>query len=376
MTPEEAAFKARLTARYPDRTLTPARIANLTRDHLGRSACLQRNQCARGCSRGAYFSSQSATLPAAQATGRLTVITDSIAERVLFDPQHGRATGVRIIDSRTHQVRDVQARVIFLCASTIASTQLLLNSASPSFPDGLANSSGVLGRYLMDHRTGFGAMFELDSTRSVCLDPISKPLIPRFRNLHPSEQRDFVRGYFFQLTLKKIEWRYAKGRGLGRQFKQQMVSPAPRWSGMLWGVGECLPDAKNRVELDPIQRDQWGLPLLRISAGFGDNEHKMARDGEQQAAEMAEACGGEDIRPFNWDGPMGDVHEMGTARMGRDPRTSVLNGNNQCHDVPNLFVTDGACMASSSWQNPSLTYMALTARAAAFAAKALHRGEL
>ena len=366
---------------FPGRRMTIARVANLTRDHGGRTRCQARDQCHRGCSYGAYFSSLSATLPAAQKTGRLTVVTDAVVERVLYDERTDRATGVRVIDARTKEAREYRGRLIFLNASTIGTAQILLNSTSPRFPAGLANSSGEVGHNLMDHLSKAGARGTVPGMEDqyVYGRRPTGTYIPRFRNLgRPNEEQvPFLRGYGIQAGAGRQGWgRGAAAPGLGAELKARLREPGP-WNATLQGYCECLPRHENHVSLDPERKDAWGIPLVRIHWSWSDNERALRADMKTQAAEMLEAAGCTDVTTYDDDAPMGfSVHEMGTARMGRDPKTSVLNAHNQAHDVPNLFVTDGACMASNSCVNPSVTYMALTARAVGHAVEELKRRNL
>ncbi len=359
-----------------ERILTIGRCAVLTRDHLGRSACHYCGPCERGCLTRSYFSSLNATLPVAEATGRMTLRPNSVVRGL--DHRGGRVTTVHVIDAETREDLEFTGRVVFLAASTLESTRILLNSTSPEFPDGLANSSGTLGKYLMDHTMGHGAAGDVPgfmdpSNRNRRLNGI---YLPRFRNVgdrHP----DFLRGYAYQGWGEREGWsRGVTSPGIGAEFKQSLIDPGP-WRMTLYGFGECLPDQRNQVEIDPEVTDAWGIPVLRIRCRWRDNELAMFDDMASQAAEMLEAAGVRNVEPFNEDNPPGKtIHEMGTARMGRDPRTSVLNAYNQAHDIENLFVVDGACMVSSANQNPSLTYMALTARACDYAVGLMRRGEL
>jgi len=367
--------------KFPGRRLTLMRVANLTRAHDGRGPCRARDQCARGCSFAGYFSSLSATLPAARKTGRLTVVTDAIVESVVYDERRDRAAGVRVIDAHTKEAREYAGRLIFLCASTLATAQILLNSKSPRFATGLANSSGELGHNLMDHISKAGAKGIVPGLEDkyVYGRRPTGTYIPRFRNLgaHGEEKVGFLRGYGIQAGASREGWRRgASEPGLGADLKLRLREPGP-WEMSLQGYGECLPRHENYVELDPERKDHWGIPLLRVHCAWSGNERALREDVKSQAAEMLEAAGCRSVETYDHDGPPGfSVHEMGTARMGRDPKTSVLNAYNQAHDVPNLFVTDGACMASSSCVNPSLTYMALTARAADYAVSELKRRNL
>ncbi len=361
---------------FPGRNVTIGRTAILTQPHRGRAACHYCGPCARGCSAGAYFSSQSSTLPAARATGNLTIRTNSIVHSVVYDPEAGRAVGVRVIDAQTLEQTEYRARVIFLCASALGSTQILLNSTSSSFPNGLANSSGTLGHYLMDHHFEVGARGEIPGL----LDRYyrgNRPTgiyIPRFQNLDRRTRRsDFIRGYGYQGDARRDGWN-RDSQGFGTALKKELREPGP-WIMSINAFGEMLPRYENFVELDNEKKDKWGIPLLRIDCALGENEFAMRKDMMTSAVEMLEAAGCKNIRPYERSdfSPGLGIHEMGTARMGRDPKSSVLNEWNQAHDVKNLYVTDGACMTSSACQNPSYTYMALTARAADHAVQELKK---
>jgi choline dehydrogenase-like flavoprotein len=362
----------------PERVMTIGRAAVLTVDHNGRAACHYCGPCHRGCITRSYFSSLTATLPAAEATGRLTLRPDGVVAEILFEAATDRARGVRVIDAVTHEEMEFHGRVVFLCASALESTRVLLNSTSTRFPAGLGNSSGELGRNLMDHTKGAGASGVVPgfTDRDAFGRRPNGIYIPRFRNV-TTQHPDFLRGYGFQGGAGRSGW--ARGMsmpGFGADFKHALRAPGP-WGMSLGGFGECLPRSSNYVEIDPGKKDKWGVPTLRIHCEWSDNEKTMLQDMAVTAAEMLEAAGVQDVQPSVADDPPGlTIHEMGTARMGRDPRTSVLNGYCQSHDVPNLFVTDGAAMTSSGNQNPSLTYMALTARACAFAVDQMKRREL
>lgn len=374
----ETRLKTGVESKFSKRKVTPARIANLSVAHNGRSACQRRNLCYRGCPYGAYFSSQSSTLPAAAATGNMTLRPDSVVESILYDHQKDKATGVRIIDTNTGETIEYRARVIFLCASTLGSTQILLQSKSERFPNGFANSSGELGHHLMDHLFALISMadFPGDEGKYYTGQRPGGIYIPRFRNVwdkHP----DFVRGYGFQGGGRRPGWeRGVNQPGMGADFKKSLTEPAP-WKMSLYGFGEILPYSTNKVQLNTEKTDIYGLPTLYIETKHGENETAMKKDIFATAAEMLEAAGGKNIFQNDGQAPMGSgIHEMGTARMGKDPKTSVLNKWNQCHDVPNVFVTDGSCMTSASCVNPSLTYMALTVRAVDYAVKELNRQNL
>jgi choline dehydrogenase-like flavoprotein len=364
----ERQVKARIAKAFDGRPMIIGRVANLTRPHNGRGGCQFRNRCIRGCPYGAYFSSNSATLPAAYATGRLTLRPFSIVTEVTFDPSTNRATGVRIVDAETKETSEYFARVIFLCASAVASTFVLLNSVSERFPDGLGNDSGELGRNLMDHHFKVGAHGVSDdfADRYYRGQRPNGIYIPRFRNLDAkSQQKDYIRGFGYQGSASRENW----ARGIkelsyfGADLKADLISPGP-WRFGIGSWGECLPYHENRMYVNRDVRDKWGVPTVTFDCGWKANELSMRKDMMNSAAEMLEAAGLKNVTPFD-DGsaPGLCIHEMGTARMGRDPKTSVLNAWNQVHAAPNVFVTDGACMTSNSCVNPSLTYMALTARA-------------
>ena len=371
----ERHVKARLEAAFPGRVMTIGRTATLTQPHKGRGACHYCGPCDRGCSVGAYFSTQSATLPAARKTGRLTLKADAVVEAIDYDPASHRASAVRVVDAKSKTRTAYTAKLVFLCASAVASAQILLNSRSEAFPRGLANSSGVLGRYLMDHTIAVGAEGLFPGLHEDKVAFGQRPngiYIPRFRNLDgQDEDAGFLRGYGYQGGAERLGWqeRARQVPGFGAGFKQALRQPGP-WRMTLGGFGECLAYKDNFMSLDPRATDRFGIPQVRFAFRHRDNENAMRQDIMAQAAAMLKASGAVQVQTFNQESVGGDaIHEMGTARMGADPREAVLNGWCQAHDVPNLFVTDGACMASSSCVNPSLTYMALTARAADYAAR-------
>ena len=360
------------------RRIIPGRTANLTRPLSGRMPCQYRNACWLGCPFGAYFSTQSSTLPAAMATGRLTLKPLSIVTEVLYDRDRKRATGVRVLDAVTEQTRDYSARVIFLCASALNSTWLLLRSATAVWPGGLGSSSGELGHNLMDHHFRLGAQGVLDELNDRYYYGRRPTVfyIPRYRNLF-GEKRPYLRGFGYQGSASREGWSRAVAElGVGAEFKDAMAQPGP-WKVGATAFGEMLPNHENRVSLDETRTDKWGLPVLKIDCATGENERLMRRDMAADMAEMLEQCGLKNVEMFdNGYFPGMGIHEMGTARMGRDPNTSVLNPHNQVWDALNVFVTDGACMTSAACQNPSLTYMALTARAADHAVRELNRRNL
>jgi len=361
-----------------ERVLTIGRAAILTQDHRGRAACHYCGPCERGCITRSYFSSLNATLPAAEKTGRMTLRPFSVVHSVIFDEKTRRAAGVRVIDSQTKASIEFRAKVVFLCASALESVRILFNSATPEFSNGLANSSGELGHNLMDHVTAGGATALIPGSEDR-LELGRRPngtYTPRFRNVK-SKQPDFLRGYGFQGGAHRDGWnRGIMQTGFGADFKKSLSKPGP-WRFSFGGFGECLPNHDNYIELDKAKLDAWGIPTLKIHCGWSENELALRKDMAISAAEMLAAVGGREIEPFERNDPPGfAIHEMGTARMGRDPKTSILNSFNQAHDVKNLFITDGGAMVSSSCVNPSLTYMALTARACEYAVRQMKKGEL
>ena len=383
LTPPEVEFGQKVEAAFPGRRLITGRCANLTattaeHDELGRTLCQYRSLCERGCSFGAYFSSLSATLPAAQQTNNVTVVTDAIVHSVVHDPATGKATGVRVVDRNTKEGRTYDGRMVFLCASTLGTAQIMLNSRSEAHPNGIANRSDQVGRNLTDHLSGLGASGVYPGFEGIYHEG-RRPngfYIPRYRNV--TEEADgFVRGYGFQGTIMRSSWQRGMGApGVGADLKAELRHPGP-WRVSLSGFGEMLPHPDNRITLNHDQLDQWGIPVPHIDVGLGPNEQAMIEQVGEDAREMLEMAGCTDIEVRKHYGGLGlGIHEMGTARMGHDPETSVLNKYNQAHDVPNMFVTDGACMTSSGCQNPSLTYMAMSARAAHHAAEFLKEGAI
>ncbi len=379
----ELLFKRAVEGKFPGRKVIPGRVANLSKaqphhEELGRTTCQVRSLCERGCSYGAYHSSLSSALPAAERTGNLTIVTDAIVHSIVYDPASGKATGVRVIDSNSREGRTYEAKIIFGCASTIGTAQILLNSSSEAFPNGLANSSDMVGRHLIDH------LFQLSVAGILPKGPDTyyygrRPTgiyIPRYRNV--TEPGDFLRGYGYQGSASRLGWRGAALGlpGIGAELKSRTRKLGP-WLVYVSGFGEMLPNPDNRVTLDRSRKDNWGIPLVNISCAHGPNEQKMIKQILDDGKAMIQAAGGMVMSVATDAGTPGlGIHEMGTACMGKDPKTSVLNKFNQAHDVPNLFITDGAAMASSGCQNPSLTYMALSARAAHHATEFLKEGKL
>lgn len=368
-----------ISEKFDDRIMTIGRTANLTQGIGNRTKCQYRNLCMRGCPYGAYFSSQSCTLPAAKATSNMTLRPNSIVTEVLYDKDKGKATGVRVLDAETMETVEYYARIIFLNASAIATAQIMLNSTSDRFPEGFGNDSGELGHNVMDHHFKAGAEAEYEGFQDTYFSGrrANGIYVPRFRNI--TEQRsDFLRGYGFQGGGSRENWRdLVKEASIGEDFKSQISKPG-LWKMGLMGFGECLPYHDNHMKLNKEVTDKFGQPTVTFDVEFKENEMNMRKDMQESAAEILEASGMVNIEKYNRDvgAPGLGIHEMGTARMGRDPKTSVLNKFNQVHASKNVFVTDGACMTSSACQNPSLTYMALTARACDHAAKEMKKGNL
>jgi choline dehydrogenase-like flavoprotein len=370
---------ARIKERYADRRrMIIGRVANLTQVHNDRINCQFRDKCWLGCPFGAYFSTQSATLPPAVKTGNLTLRPFSIVRKLIYDRDSRTAQGVEIVDAETGQTYEFKAKIVFLCASTFNSTWILMNSATEVWPDGLGSSSGELGHNALDHhfRAGASGQVEGFEDRYVYGRRPNGIYIPRFRNLF-GDKRDYLRGFGYQGSASRQDWsRDVAELGVGPEMKAALTEPGP-WTIGLTGFGETLPYHDNRMYLDKEKTDKWGLPTIALDCEIRDNERKMRVDMANDAAEMLEAAGAKHVQPKDPSYTFGEgIHEMGTARMGRDPKSSVLNAHNQVWDAKNVFVTDGACMASSSCVNPSLTYMALTARAADFAVGELKRGNL
>lgn len=367
---------ARIKTHYKGkRTMIMGRSANLTAPLNSRTNCQYRNKCWLGCPFGAYFSTQSATLPAAMATGNLTLRPFSIVTKILYDKDTKKATGVEILDAETNKTYEYFAKVVFLCASTLNSAWVLMNSATDVWPEGLGSSSGELGHNLMDHhfRCGASGIVEGYEDKYYYGRRPNGIYVPRFRNLF-GEKRDYVRGFGYQGSASRQNWgREIAELNIGAEFKDALCEPGP-WRIGLGSFGEILPYHENKVTLDKNAKDKWGLPVLAIDSEIKENELKMRKDMMVDAQEMLAAAGVKDPETYDSGYAMGQgIHEMGTARMGRDPKTSVLNEWNQVWDAKNVYVTDGSCMASANCVNPSLTYMALTARAVDHAVKELKK---
>ena len=374
----EKHVKSRIEKEFDGRYLIIGRCAHLTVPHNGRGQCQNRNRCSRGCPYGAYFSSNSVTLPAAHATGKLTIRPFSIVQSIIYDDTKDKATGVRIIDAETNEDIEYSAKVIFCNASTLSTTQILLNSKSNRFENGFGNDSGELGHNLMDHTYRVGAMGKVEGFDDKYYKG-RRPngiYIPRYWNVDEKTKNDkFLRGFGYQGGGYR-GGNAANNENFGADFKESILKPGS-WEFFITGFAECLPYHDNQVSLNTDVLDKWGQPTLAIDAEFKENERAANKQIQEDAVEMLQKSGLKDIIGFDNEHPPGyGVHEMGTARMGLDPKTSVLNGFNQVHAASNVFVTDGACMTSSSCVNPSLTYMAITARAANHAVSELKKMNL
>jgi choline dehydrogenase-like flavoprotein len=374
----EKHFKEQVEKKFPKRIVTMGRSANLTEPVKGRGVCQYRNLCHRGCPYGAYFSTNSSTLPAAFETGNLTLISNALVNRVLYDEVNERATGVEVIDTETNEVSEYYSKVIYLNAATVATTFILLNSASTRFPNGLGNGSDQVGRNLMDHHKCMGLSATIEGYEDKYYQG-RKPVginIPRFRNVW-DRRTDYIRGFSIQGGAGRSGWsRMISNSIIGEELKRAVTQPG-QWGVGLTGFGECLPYSDNRITLNTSQKDKYGRNTVSVDASFRENENAMQKDIAASAGEMLEAAGGKNIRiDAVMSYPGNSNHEMGTARMGSDPKTSVVNQYNQMHEVPNVFITDGSFMTSSSCVNPSLTYMAFTARSCEYAVDELKKGNL
>lgn len=380
----EKQFKSVVESRFPGRKVISGRVANLSEaqpqhTELGRSSCQARSICERGCRFGAMHSSLTSSIPAAQKTGNLTIVTDAIVHSLVQDARTGKISSVRVIDAKTKEGRTYEAKLFFLNASTLGSAQILLNSANEANPRGLANGSDQVGRNIMDHLYGLATVATFPGPADSYYHG-RRPTgiyIPRFRNV--TEEADgFTRGYGYQGGISRMGWRQAALQPgvVGEEIKNRAHTLGP-WMAVVAGFGEVLPNPANRMTLHASRTDKWGIPIPHVDYSIGDNEKKMIKQILSDGRAMLEAAGGHVVVEASEAAMPGlGIHEMGTARMGRDPRTSVLNAHNQAHEVANLFITDGAAMASSGCQNPSLTYMALSARAADHAVKLLQEGQL
>ena len=375
----ELHLKEKVRNEYSDRVIINGRVANLTVPKKGRGPCQYRNLCSRGCPFSGYFSSNSSTLLDAHETGNLTLRANSVVKEVIYDDLQKKAIGVVIIDAITKEEISYYAKIIFLNASTIATTAILLNSVSPSFPNGLGNSSGQIGHNLMDHVVNEGSFGTYDGLKDKYYEGKSPGTIyiPRYQNLNnKTENSDFKRGYGIQGKGERENWQTISTVGFGASLKEQLAKPG-KWKISLGGRGEMLPNYRNKITLDKENKDQWDLPLVKVDLEYGPNELAMIEHMTKESEEVLLKAGFKNVGSYRTSPTPGSaVHEMGTARMGNDPKTSVLNKHNQMHDVKNVFITDGSCMTSSGCQNPSLTYMALTARACKFAIEEFHIGQI
>jgi choline dehydrogenase-like flavoprotein len=375
----EKHLKESVSKHYSDRLIINGRVANLTEYKEGRGKCMFRNLCSRGCPFSGYFSSNSSTLLDAYDSGNLTLRENSVVKEVIYDEELKKAVGVKIIDAITKEETTYYAKIIFLNASTIATAAILLNSVSTSFPNGLGNSSLQVGHNLMDHVVNEGIHGTYDGLLDKYYEGRSPGIIyiPRFQNLNSKTKNiDFIRGYGIQGKGERENWESKPTEGFGVSLKAQLEKPG-KWNISLRGFGEVLPNYENKIYLDLQNRDQWGLPLVKINFEYGSNELAMMKHMTEASRDILTKAGFNILKSHkNSPTPGSAVHEMGTARMGNDPRTSVLNKHNQMHDVKNVFITDGSCMTSSGSQNPSLTYMALTARACRYAIDQFNSNQL
>ncbi|KAB5491001.1 MULTISPECIES: GMC oxidoreductase [Flagellimonas] len=380
----EEHVKGKVAEHFNGRVITAGRVAHINSDKKfegdGRVRCQFRNRCVRGCPFGAYFSSVSSTLPAAERTGNMTLRPDSIVHEIIYDPNTKKATGVKVIDRETKEVFEFKAKVIFLCASAVATTSILMQSKSDRFPNGLGNDSDQLGRNIMDHHflVGASGKFEGFDDKYYKGRKPNGTYIPRFRNLGgDTDMKDFTRGYGYQGGASRGNYEELVAEAsFGKGYKDAILTPGG-WTMNMLAFGEILPYEDNRMILDYDKKDKWGLPTVTFDAEIRQNELNMRKDMQDQAVQMLEKAGAKDITPYDNPYAIGlGIHEMGTARMGLDPKTSVVNGYNQVHACKNVYVTDGAFMASASCVNPSLTYMAFTARAANHAAQELKKGNI
>ena len=373
MTDPELYLKKEIERQFPNRHLIMGRTAHLTQPSMlhmqqGRVTCQARSECQKGCSFGAYFSTQSSTLPAAAKTGNLSIAANSVVHSLIYDEKTQKVKGVRVIDNNDLSTREYFGKVVFLCASTLGSTQVMLNTKTKSFPNGIANSSGALGHYLMDHNYNAGANGTVEGFEDSYYSGRrpSAILVPNFQYKPSLYKSNYVRGYALSGGSYREDWQsIAHQGGIGSDYKDKLTKPG-KWKFGLYAQGEMLPRFDNQVSLHPTQTDKWGIPQLHIDCTWSENEKLMMQDAKETAEDMLKKIGLSDVRSFNGvdnANPGLAIHEVGTARMGSDPKESVLNGFNQCHDVANLFVTDGSSFCSSAVQNPSLTFMALTVRA-------------
>jgi choline dehydrogenase-like flavoprotein len=375
-------FKDFVAKNYSDRHVIYARCAHLTEPkqiHLdqGRGQCQNRNLCQRGCPFGGYFASNSTTIPWAQKTGNMVLRPFSVVHSIIYDEKKNKATGVRVIDSHTKEMTEYYARIIFVNAAALNTNLILLNSKSGRFPNGLGNDSGVLGKYFAFHnyRAHISGIYDGFKDTTTAGGRPTSAYIPRFRNVHLQET-DFLRGYAAGFSGGRYS--FPKPEGFGAALKESLAKKDPGpWRVGSHMMGETIPKVTNFVTLDPNKKDDWGIPQLDISVAYDDNDEKMVKDFMEQLSEMYSKAGFTEIKTSDSKQAPGlDIHEMGGVRMGKDPKTSMLNKWNQLHACPNVFITDGACMTSTSCQNPSLTYMAITARACDYAVSQMKKNEI
>jgi choline dehydrogenase-like flavoprotein len=379
----EKEIAGKISAAYNDRNVINGRCAHLTKPapihtQQGRGQCQARHLCYRGCPFGAYFSSNSSTLPWAMRTGNLTLQPNSVVHSVIYDDTKGKVTGVRVVDAETKKMTEYYAKIIFLNAACLNTNLIAMNSTSKRFPTGLGNDNGLLGKYMAFHnyRGTITANMEGFENNYYYGRKPTQAMMPNFRNVRKQET-DFLRGYMVHYSAARTGWQRGMGmEGIGAEFKNALTEPGD-WNVFMMIQGEHIPQESSRVYLHPDLKDQWGIPQLVTDIDFIDNDHKILADFHQQGSEMLEKAGAKNIKQHDSKQAPGlDIHEMGGIRMGNDPKTSLLNKWNQFHHAPNVFVTDGACMVSTSTQNPSLTYMALTARAVDQAVSQLKKGEI
>ncbi|OZI07130.1 GMC family oxidoreductase [Siphonobacter sp. BAB-5385] len=375
-------FQKQIASKYKDRNVIQGRCAHLTEPkdihfQQGRAQCQHRTICERGCPFGGYFSSNASTIPWAAKTGKMTLRPHSVVHSIIYDEKKGKATGVRVIDANTKKMTEYYARIIFVNAAALNTNLVLLNSTSNRFPNGLGNDSGVLGKYVAFHNYRATISAEYDGFLDMKTEGRrpNSPYIPRFRNVHKQET-NFLRGYAAGFNAGRGT--YTNQDGIGADLKKNLMNPS--WGGWHVGshmMGETIPKENSTVQLDPNKKDPFGIPQLAINMFYDDNDEKMIKDFHEQFTEMYTAAGFKNIRTRDSKQAPGlDIHEMGGVRMGKDPKTSMLNKWNQLHACKNVFVTDGASMTSTSTQNPSLTYMALTARAVDYAVKEMKKQNL
>ena len=379
----EKEMQKRIMAAYNDRHVVQGRCAHLTKPNpihtqQGRAQCQARHLCYRGCPFGAYFSSNSSTLPWAAKTGNLTIRPDSVVHSIIYDEQKQKASGVRVIDARTNKATEYFAKVIFINAACLNTNLILLNSISKRFPNGFGNDNGLLGKYIAFHnyRGNLTAVFDGFEDRYYYGRRPTAAMMPNFRNVHKQET-DFLRGYMVHYSAERSGWNRGAGQdGIGPDYKNSLLEPG-EWQVFMMMQGEHVPLEKDHVRLSPDLKDAWGIPQLVISVDHSENDEKIIKDFHEQGRQMLEKAGCKNIVEIDTrQAPGLDIHEMGGVRMGKDPKTSLLNKWNQFHNCPNVFVTDGASMTSTATQNPSITFMALTARAANFAVEELKRGNI